>query len=54
MKLMLQNRDAEYCSKNETIESVVMKSPHLSSNAGPYLSDWIAVRFVCMFGITAR
>ncbi len=54
MKLMLQNRDAECCVKNKTIESVVMKSPHLGSNAGPYLSDWTPVRFVYMFGITAR
>ena len=53
MKLMLQNGDAEYCTKNKTIESVVMESPHLSSNAGPYLSDWFPVRFVYMFGITA-
>ena len=45
MKLMLQNGDAEYCTKNKTIESVVMKSPHLSSNAGPYLSDWISSTF---------
>ncbi len=53
MKLMLQNGDAEHCTNNKTIESAVMKSPHLSSDAGPYLSDWIPVRFVCMFGITA-
>ena len=53
MKLMLQNGDAEYCIKNETIESELLNSPHLSSNAGPYLSDWVPVRFVYMFGITA-
>ena len=53
MKLMLQNGDAEYCIKNETIESELLKSPHLSSNAGPYLSDRVPVRFVYMFGITA-
>lgn len=53
MKLMLQNRDEEYFIEKKTIESVAMKSPHLSSNAGPYLSDWISVRFVYMFGITA-
>lgn len=53
MELMLQDGDEEYCVKNETIESELLKSPHLSSNAGPYLSDWVPVRFVYMFGITA-
>ncbi len=53
MKLMLQN-DEIYCTKNKTIKSVFLKRSHLSSNAGPYLSDRIPVRFVYMFGITAR